>query len=173
MFSMLEKSSSVILFIIDVNKRYNHVMEVRYIHQREDWPNFRWDTAALADQLASVRNRQGYFLGKIHSLGFGSRESLTLEVLTDDVQKTSEIEGDLLERTQVRSSVARRLGLESVALAPADRRIESVVVTLLDAAQHQCIIISPRGGIGRTLTDKKAHLVQFRTGGHYLTLTLM
>ena len=133
---MPEEIAHPILFIIDANTRYNHVMETKYIHQREDWPNFRWDTIALADQLATVRNRQGFFLGKIHSLGFGARESLILEVLTDDVQKTSEIEGDVLERTQVRSSVARRLGLDSAALAPADRRIEGVVDTLLDATQH-------------------------------------
>ena len=83
-------------------------MEPRYIHQRADWPHFRWDIASLASQLASVRNHQGFFLGRIHSLGFRSREAISLDALTEEVQKSSEIEGELLEREKVRSSIARR-----------------------------------------------------------------
>ncbi|HEY3330650.1 MAG TPA: Fic family protein [Capsulimonadaceae bacterium] len=111
-------------------------MEPRYIHQLDAWPHFRWDIAALADQLASVRNRQGFFLGRIHSLGFNSRELISLDAMTDEVQKSSEIEGDLLDRDKVRSSIARRLGLDSIALAPVDCHVDGVVEMLLDATQN-------------------------------------
>jgi Fic family protein len=115
---------------------YNRFMEPRYVHQTDGWPHFRWDIAALANQVASVRNRQGYFLGRIHSLGFKSREAVSLDALTEEVQRSSEIEGELLEREKVRSSIARRLGLDSVALAPVDRHINGVVEMLLDATQN-------------------------------------
>lgn len=110
-------------------------MEARYVHQRDGWPHFRWDVAAFANQLASLRNRQGFFIGKIHSLGFKSRETISLEALTDEVQKSSEIEGELLDREKVRSSISRRLGLDSFTLAPADRHVDGVVDMLVDATQ--------------------------------------
>ena len=107
-----------------------------YLHERNDWPHFRWDITILADRLAAVRNRQGLFLGRMQSLGFQLRDEATLEVLTEDVQKSSEIEGEHLDRQQVRSSIARRLGLDTVALLPVNRHVEGVVEMMLDATQH-------------------------------------
>lgn len=111
-------------------------MEPVYIHQREEWPHFRWDIAEFADQLAHVRHRQGFFLGRIRSLGFKSQEIVALDALTEEVQKSSEIEGELLDREMVRSSIARRLGLDAVALGPVDRHVDGVVTMLLDATQN-------------------------------------
>ena len=106
-----------------------------YIHQRSDWPQFRWDQAGLADQLAGVRHRQGRLLGRVESLGFRLREEAVLNTLAQDILKSSEIEGEFLDMAQVRSSLARRLGLDIGALTPADRRVEGVVEMTLDATQ--------------------------------------
>jgi Fic family protein len=106
-----------------------------YIHQRRDWPRFRWDQAGLADHLAAVRHRQGRLIGRMEAIGFRLREEAVLETLTQDVLKSSEIEGEVLARNQVRSSIARRLGLDIGALAPSDRRVEGVVEMMLDATQ--------------------------------------
>src|ERR1022692_3664454 len=106
-----------------------------YIHQRRDWPRFRWDQGGLADHLAAVRHRQGRFIGRMEAIGFRLREEAVLETLTQDVLKSSEIEGEVLARNQVRSSIARRLGLDIGALTPSDRRVEGVVEMMLDATQ--------------------------------------
>src|SRR6202162_3269459 len=106
-----------------------------YIHQRSDWPQFRWDQAGLAGQLPAVRHRQGRLIGRMEAIGFGLREEAVLETLTQDVLKSSEIEGEVLARNQVRSSIARRLGLDIGALASSDRRVEGVVEMMLDATQ--------------------------------------
>jgi Fic family protein len=107
-----------------------------YIHERAEWPKLRWSLAELARPLAQVRHRQGLLLGRMQSLGFGLREQATLEALTEEVQRSSEIEGELLDREQVRSSLARRLGIEIGALTQADRRVEGVVEMMLDATQR-------------------------------------
>jgi Fic family protein len=107
-----------------------------YIHERADWPAFRWDWASLHGPLAAARHRQGVLLGKMESLGFALREGAVLEALTEEVQKSGEIEGERLDREQVRSSVARRLGIDVGAVAPADRRVEGVVEMALDATQR-------------------------------------
>ena len=107
-----------------------------YIHERSDWPSLHWDQVALADQLAAVRHRQGRLIGRMEGLGFRLREEAVLSTLTQDVLKSSEIEGEILDRDQVRSSIARRLGLDIGALAPADRHVESVVEMMLDATQN-------------------------------------
>ena len=107
-----------------------------YLHERNDWPHFRWDITILADRLAAVRNRQGLFLGRMQSLGFYLRDEANLEVLTEDVQKSSEIEGERLDRQQVRSSIARRLGLETANVIPSNRHVEGVVEMMLDATQR-------------------------------------
>ncbi len=83
----------------------------RYIHQLPDWPGFTWDHPAIAAPLANVRHRQGRPLGRMDGLGFSLRKEAELETLTLDVLKTSEIEGESLDPQQVRSSVARRLGM--------------------------------------------------------------
>ncbi len=83
-----------------------------YIHELPAWPEFGWDYEVVAGLLASVRHRQGRLVGRMERLGFNLRSEATLETLTDDVLKSSEIEGELLDKDQVRSSLARRLGLE-------------------------------------------------------------
>ncbi len=106
-----------------------------YIHQRDDWPSFHWDQDGLANQLAAVRHRQGRLIGRMEGLGFRLREEAVLSTLTQDVLKSSEIEGEILDIDQVRSSLARRLGLDIGALTPADRHVDGVVEMMLDATQ--------------------------------------
>ena len=97
-----------------------------YIHELSDWPEFRWDQEKLVSPLAALRHRQGRLLGRMETLGFSLRAEATLQTLTLDVLKSSEIEGEILDHDQVRSSVARRLGMDIGALAPADRNVEGV-----------------------------------------------
>ncbi len=108
----------------------------QYIHEIEGWPRLEWRADALADRLPAVRHRQGLLLGRMHTLGFDLRAEAVLETLTEDVLKSSEIEGELLDKDQVRSSIARRLGMDIGALAPADRNVEGVVEMMLDATQN-------------------------------------
>ncbi|KIZ40458.1 MULTISPECIES: Fic family protein [Rhodopseudomonas] len=107
-----------------------------YIHERDDWPNFSWDSAALSRLLGEVRHRQGRLLGRMQQLGFALREEAILATLTEDVLTSSEIEGEILDKTQVRSSIARRLGIDAAALSAADRDVEGVVDMMLDATQN-------------------------------------
>jgi Fic family protein len=106
-----------------------------YIHQTADWPRFHWNQDGLANQLVEVRHRQGRLIGRMEALGFQLREEAFLDTLTQDVVKSSEIEGEILDIDQVRSSIARRLGLDLGALAPSDRHVEGVVEMMLDATQ--------------------------------------
>src|SRR5258707_9681762 len=108
----------------------------KYIHERPDWPKFHWKQEGLAKQLVAVRHRQGRLIGRMHALGFSVREEAVLETLTEDVLKSSEIEGEILDKDQVRSSIARRLGMDVGALAPADRNVEGIVEMMLDATQR-------------------------------------
>ncbi|MFH1922921.1 MAG: Fic family protein, partial [Planctomycetota bacterium] len=108
----------------------------RYIHQLPDWPDFRWDQGALAVPLAEVRMRQGRLIGRLESLGFGQRDEIVLQALTQDVVKSSEIEGENLNTEQVRSSIARSLGMDIAGLLPADRRVDGVVRMTLEATQN-------------------------------------
>jgi len=107
-----------------------------YIHELPDWPAFRWDDQRLAAPLAAARHLQGRLIGRMEALGFGATEQVVLRTLTDDVLKSSEIEGELLEADQVRSSVARRLGIDIGGLTPADPRADGVVEMMLDATQR-------------------------------------
>lgn len=107
-----------------------------YIHELPDWPRFRWNTNDLAELLASVRHRQGRLIGRMESLGFKLQREAVLRTLTADVLKSSEIEGEKLEVEQVRSSLARRLGMDVGALKPADRNVEGIVEMMLDATRH-------------------------------------
>jgi Fic family protein len=108
----------------------------KYIHELPDWPDFRWSQDALLHRLAAVRHRQGRLIGRMESMGFSSRTEAVLSTLTLDVLKSSEIEGEILNKDQVRSSIARHLGIEIGALAPADRHIDGVVEMILDATQN-------------------------------------
>jgi len=108
----------------------------KYIHQLPDWPRFGWDIAAMAPRLAEVRHRQGRLLGRMQALGFPLQGEATLQTITLDVIKSSEIEGAHLDETQVRSSVARRLGIDIAGAIVADRHVDGVVEMMLDATQN-------------------------------------
>ena len=107
-----------------------------YIYQHPDWPAFHWDASSLSVPLAGVRHRQGRLLGRMQSLGFDLRSEAGLAVMTDDVVKTSAIEGESLDPEQVRSSIARRLGLQTGGLMKVGRDVEGIVEVLLDATQR-------------------------------------
>jgi Fic family protein len=106
-----------------------------YIHELKDWPKFHWSHERIAAQLASVSRHQGRLIGRMEALGFQLRAEAVLESLTEEVIKSSEIEGEVLDKEQVRSSIARRLGLDIGALALVDRNVEGVVEMMLDATQ--------------------------------------
>ena len=106
-----------------------------YIHEKPDWPKLRWDNAQLLPLLADVRHRQGLLLGRMEGLGFRLRAEASLTTLTSDVIKSSAIEGSLLDAQQVRSSIARRLGLDFGGDVQASRDVEGVVEMMLDATQ--------------------------------------
>jgi Fic family protein len=107
-----------------------------YIHEPKGWPQFHWSIDKLAEPLASVRHRQGRLIGHMEALGFNLQQEAVLQTLTADVLKSSEIEGEKLDAEQVRSSIARRLGMDIGALKPADRNVEGVVEMMLDATRH-------------------------------------
>ena len=130
---------------------------LRYIHQLPDWPDFRWDDAQLAVPLAAARNRQGLLLGRMAALGFPLRQEATLETLTEEVVRSSAIEGETLPSNDVRSSIARGLGLDAGGAGPADRHIEGIVEMMLDAT----------GAYDRPLTEERLfgwHAALFPTG---------
>jgi Fic family protein len=106
-----------------------------YIHQLKNWPSFTWDTEAILVRLGEVRHRQGHILGLMSSAGFKLKENALLDTLTLDVTKSSEIEGEKLNSDQVRSSIARRLGIEIAGAVPVDRNVDGVVEMMLDATQ--------------------------------------
>ncbi len=114
----------------------------RYIHQLSDWPTFHWDQEALAGPLAEIRYRQGRLLGRMESLGFTLQKEAELETLTLEVLKSSEIEGEKLDAAQVRSSIARRLGIETAGTVVAERDVEGVVEMMLDATQNYATPLS-------------------------------
>jgi Fic family protein len=107
-----------------------------YYHEKPEWPQYTSDSEKLANPLAAVRHRQGRLIGRMEGLGFSLRNEAMLQTLTQDVMKSSEIEGEILDQMQVRSSIARRLGMDIGALTPADRNVEGVVEMMLDATQN-------------------------------------
>src|SRR6202166_1764096 len=137
----------------------------KYIYELPNWPKFEWDQHSLARQLAAVRHRQGRLIGRMQALGFPLREEAVLQTLTEDVLKSSEIEGEILDKIEVRSSIARRLGMEGAALPPADRHVEGVVEMMLDATQkfrnqltrerlcgwHACLFPTGRSGMRKII----------------------
>lgn len=114
-----------------------------YIHELASWPSFRYNYEAFADHLAAVRHQQGRLLGRMESYEFHFRQESLLKTLTQDVVKTSEIEGEHLDTEQVRSSLARRLGIEIAALKPADRHVDGVVEMMLDATTNYQSALTP------------------------------
>ena len=118
--------------------------EKLYVWQADSWPNWHYNLSVLAGLLAQVSRSQGVLLGRLADVGLALRDQASLAALTEDVVKTSEIEGEVLNVESVRSSIARRLGVDIGAVAPVDRHIEGVVEMVLDAqesawwrAQHE------------------------------------
>ncbi|MBI4667981.1 MAG: Fic family protein [Elusimicrobia bacterium] len=107
-----------------------------YIYQQPDWPKFYWNQEILTASLAAVRHRQGRLLGRMESIGFPQRNEAMLQTLTLDVLKSSEIEGEILNAEQVRSSIARRLGIAIAGRVAADRLVDGVVEMTLEATRN-------------------------------------
>ncbi|MCW5202738.1 Fic family protein [Desulfobulbus sp. US4] len=107
-----------------------------YIHEQPDWPHFTWNTEKIMTLLTTVRNMQGQVVGRMGALGFELRNQANLEIITQDVLKSTEIEGELLNADQVRSSVARRLGLDISGLVHSDRNVDGVVEMMVDATEN-------------------------------------
>ena len=129
----------------------------KYIYQYENWTDFSWHNAAVSAVLGEVRLLQGKILGQIHSLGFLSKEEKNLEMLTLDVIKSSEIEGEKLNYEQVRSSIARHLGINTAGLVSSPRNVDGVGEMMLDATQN----------FKKALTDERLfgwHAALFPTG---------
>lgn len=128
-----------------------------WIHEYQNWPKFTWNTEALTSKLANIRHRQGRLLGQMEGLGFDLRCEASLLILTNDVVKSSAIEGESLNPKEVRSSIARRLGIEIAGLVPASRDVEGIVDMMLDATQQ----------FAKTLTKERLfdwHAALFPTG---------
>lgn len=128
-----------------------------YLWEQPKWPDLTWDEQRLSALLAQVSREQGRLLGKMEVLGFELRSEAHLHTITEDVIKTSEIEGENLELDQVRSSIARRLGMDVAGLVPSDRHVDGVVEMMLDAT----------GNYGDRLTDERLfawHAALFPTG---------
>lgn len=107
-----------------------------YIYQQKNWTSFSWNEKAINVLFGEVRLIQGKIIGQMNTLGFSAKEETTLTSLTLDVVKSSEIEGELLNYAQVRSSIAKRLGINTAGLVPGSRHIEGVVEMMLDATQR-------------------------------------
>ena len=108
----------------------------RYIYEYDQWPEFTWDDKKISVILGKVRHLQGKIFGQMEALGFSIKEEAMLSTLTLDVLKSSEIEGEILNYEQVRSSIARKLGLEYAGIVHVDRNVEGVVEMMLDATQR-------------------------------------
>lgn len=108
----------------------------KYIYEHKNWTHFTWNDKAINPLFGEVRLLQGKIIGQMNALGFSAKEEATLTALTLDVVKSSEIEGELLNYDQVRSSIARRLGINTAGLVPSSRHIEGVVEMMLDTTQR-------------------------------------
>jgi len=145
----------------------------KYFHQLKSWPQFQWNEEAFMTLLSEVRHLQGKLMGKVELLGFELKDEANLETLIQDVVQTSEIEGEVLNPQQVRSSIATRLGLENSGMPQADQHIDGVVELMLDATQnsnkflekerlfgwHAALFPTGRSGM------HKIEVGQWRTGG--------
>jgi len=116
-----------------------------WIHEHSDWPHFVWDDSRLAVALADTRHKQGRLLGRMESIGFDLQREASLVTLTEDVAKSSAIEGQILSPDEVRSSIAKRLGIQTADIVPVSRNVEGVVEMMLDATQrHQLPLAEER-----------------------------
>jgi Fic family protein len=105
----------------------------KYLYQYSNWPNFTWESEQLLPLLSLVRNKQGRLIGKMAALGFNLRNEANLEILTEEILKSTEIEGEILEKEQVRSSIAKRLGLDVTGLVHSNHNVDGIVDLMLDA----------------------------------------
>ncbi len=119
----------------------------QYIHDEPDWPTFRWDQGVVTPLLAQTAHAQGKLLGRMELLGFDPRQEAMLRTLTEDVLKTSAIEGEVLEPREVRSSLARQLGLDAAGLPASSRHVDGIVEMTLDAT----------GNLDLPLTEARLH----------------
>lgn len=129
----------------------------KYIYEHQSWPHFTWQEKIINIVFGDVRHMQGKIIGQMNALGFSAKEEATLSTLTLDVVKSSEIEGEMLNYDQVRSSIARRLGINTAGLVPSSRHIEGIVEMMLDATQRYSL----------PLTEKRLfgwHAALFPTG---------
>ena len=132
-----------------------------YLHQRKNWWNFNYDKEAVMNRLGTVRAMQGLMLGRMTSLGFDFQDEAMLTTMSLELVRSSEIEGESLNMTEVRSSIARRLGIETAGLVSTSRYVDGVVEMLMDATQHydtpfrmpQCFV-----------SDRKKWPVCYRSG---------
>ena len=130
---------------------------VKYIYEHKNWTDFSWNDKAINAVFGEVKLMQGKIIGQMNALGFSAKEEATLTALTLDIVKSSEIEGEFLNYDQVRSSIARRLGINTAGLVPSSRHIEGVVEMMLDATQRHNL----------PLTEKRLsgwHAALFPTG---------
>ena len=138
----------------------------RYVHQTKDWPEFLWANDLLLNLLSEVRNLQGKLVGKMEALGFDFREKALLKTLTLDVLKSSEIEGEIFRIEEVRSSVAKKLGMDLPDLVPYDRNIDGVADILVDATRNNRSLLTEQ-----RLFDWHAALFPTgRSGMHKITV---
>ena len=107
-----------------------------YIYQKDGWPEFSWDSETILPKASRISHKQGRLLGRMEHLGFKLQSEAILQTRTIEAIKSSEIEGEVLDPDQVRSSIARRLGMDIGGLIPADRNVEGVVEMMLDATQN-------------------------------------
>lgn len=138
-----------------------------YLWQRPDWPDFTWNDAQLLEPLAKARLQQGRLLGSMAQLGFLPTLESQVEAQTEEVVRSSSIEGETLSRPAVRSSVARRLGLPEAAAAPVDRRTDGVVAMMLDATGNLAEPLTAERLIGwqaALFPTGYADLIPVRTG---------
>lgn len=121
---------------INIFTAYHLEIMAVHIHERHNWINFQWEDEKILILLSEVRHLQGKLIGKVELLGFELKDEANLETLIQDVVKSSEIEGEILNPEQVRSSIATRLGLNNSGLVNSDRHIDGVVEMMLDATQN-------------------------------------
>lgn len=136
-----------------------------YIHQRSDWPHWTWDEKVLLPLISEIRHQQGLLLGKVKWIGFPLNLEAQLEIFALDILKSNAIEGNILNPEEVRSSIAKRLGLESVGLSPTTHYVDGIVEMMLDATHqfskevteerlfgwHNCLFPTGRSGMYKIL----------------------
>lgn len=132
--AIILRNDAEIKFYIYRSVKFQKV--AKYIYQYKNWTSFTWRESEINALFGEVRNLQGRILGQMNTLGFATKEEATLRTLTLDVIESSAIEGEKLDYDQVRSSIARRLGINIAGLVPANRKVDGVVEMMLDATQN-------------------------------------